>query len=512
MVEAAKKKARETGKRVEIPERNTETSTLFANPDGKTLRTELYIEPVRVKKPEGKGFTPIDTTLVKQDGVIKPKAIKGDLTLSAGADTTVLKSKNAQGSVEITTPGGKLPKPELAGNTATYRSAYGKNTDLVVTTTPTGFRQKIVIRERPSGPVTFRVPVDLPKGRSFGKNTAGQPTVLDQGGKKILDIRPVPLLDAIAADANAPIDAGKVGKATVTLEEDGSTLVYTPDAAFLADLAVTYPVTLSAADSDWWECTIGELPCTSLPGGEDTFVNNDVYYDSWNNFNLDRILVGKSNSGAVRWRSYIRFPDISEELMGAKVQNADLVLWNHLSNDCGEFVGSGIVARRVTSPWDEMTMQWNSQPSVTSLGQNVEYGAYSPNCTSGAASWAGKEWDLIHSVNGIVQAWVNGDPNYGFQLAATNEADITNWRRYRTDEYTCCSPGAHPPKLTVDFEPVAPETFEVIYNNYTGPERQFTYEEAKAHQQWTYDGVPTEPIVSFGTISVMRRCRSGAGR
>src|SRR5689334_22699000 len=37
-VEAAKKKARQSGKRVEIPERGTETMTLYANPDGKTLR------------------------------------------------------------------------------------------------------------------------------------------------------------------------------------------------------------------------------------------------------------------------------------------------------------------------------------------------------------------------------------------------------------------------------------------------------------------------------------------
>ncbi|MBB5968131.1 hypothetical protein [Planomonospora venezuelensis] len=56
-VEAAKKQARETGKRVEIPERNTESTTLFANPDGKTLRVELSTEPIRVKKADGKGFT-----------------------------------------------------------------------------------------------------------------------------------------------------------------------------------------------------------------------------------------------------------------------------------------------------------------------------------------------------------------------------------------------------------------------------------------------------------------------
>ncbi|MGV9777735.1 hypothetical protein ACWDS7_37640, partial [Streptosporangium sp. NPDC003464] len=66
VLDAAKSKAAKSGKRVEIPERNTETTTLYANPDGRTLRLELSTQPVRVKNADGKGFTPIDTTLVEE--------------------------------------------------------------------------------------------------------------------------------------------------------------------------------------------------------------------------------------------------------------------------------------------------------------------------------------------------------------------------------------------------------------------------------------------------------------
>ncbi|MFI6888828.1 DNRLRE domain-containing protein [Streptosporangium canum] len=480
-VETAKKKAHETGKRVEIPSQQTESTTVFANPDGKTLRMELHTQPIRVKKAKGEGFTPIDTTLVEDNGVIKPKAVKGDLTLSAGQDTVLLKSKTERGTAEIAAPG-KLAKPKLTGSTATYASAYGEGVDLVVTATATGFRQKIVIRERLSGPATFRLPVDLPKGMSYGTNAAGQPTLLAEDGKKtVAEVRPALVLDAVAADPNGPIDAGKVGKAPVRVEQDSSALVFTPDPAFLADPAVTYPVTVMAADSDWWEPALGN----------DTFVNSADYPDGYANSGLDRILVGKSNSGSVRWRGYIRFDEIPADspLRGGTVDNADLTLWNYLSNDCGLYVGSGITARRITERWDVSTLTWSNQPLATSAGADTEYGAYSTDC-SGSMNYAS---DLIHSVNDIVQAWAGGAPNYGFQLTAGNESDLTNWRRYRSQEQTD-GWGAHGPQLTVDFTP--PVTTRTLLSwSESGPARTSapSPEEALSLAQGYYPNVPTFP-------------------
>ncbi|MEV0623899.1 DNRLRE domain-containing protein [Nonomuraea sp. NPDC050404] len=480
--------AKKDNRRVEIESLRSETTTYYANPDGKTLRMELNLEPVRVKN--GDGFTPIDTTLVETGGVIRPKAVKGDLTLSAGGDTTAIKSKSAKAIVRVDAVG-KLPKPTLKGNTATYASAYGKGIDLMVTATPTGFRQQIVIKERPAQPVTFRIPVDLPKGLSFDEDDRGRPTLKSEDGKTFLDIRPAPLLDAIAADPSGDLDAAKVGRAAVTL--DGSDLVYTPDQAFLADPATAYPVTMAAVDDDWYECGLDRPSSTYCPDGVsapydgepmDTFVNDADYPDSWSNFNLDRILVGKSNSGGVRWRSYIQFPlpAKSDPFWGSTIENADLTLWNHLSSDCGLYVGSGVTARRVTSDWDELEMTWSNQPSVTSTGANTEYGGYNSTNCSGSFDY---EWDLIHSVNGIVQAWANGEPNYGVQLTAGSESDVTNWRRYRTRESTYPSP-AHAPRLSVDFEPPVPPRQETVVTTSREPLTSIPeYEEALTKSVYT---------------------------
>ncbi|MEU7004855.1 DNRLRE domain-containing protein [Nonomuraea sp. NPDC046570] len=442
--------AKKDNRRVEIESLRSESATYYANPDGKTLRMEQYLEPIRVKNAGGDGFTPIDTTLVEADGVIKPKAAKGSLRLSTGGNTEVIKSKSGDIAAQIDAPR-TLPKPTLNGSTATYPSAYGKGIDLVVTATATGFRQQIVIRERPAGPVTLRVPMDLPKGISFGKNAKGQPTLKSGNGKHSLDIRPAALLDAVAADAHGDLGAARVGKAQVSL--DGSALVYSPDPAFLADPATTYPVTMAAVDDDWYHCTLGDAANPCPPGDPmDTYINDVDLTDSWDMHARDQMWVGKSYASniAKRWRGYIQFPlpQSSDPFWGSTIQNADLELWNYLSNDCGEFVGSGITARQITSDWDHLTLKWNDQPSVTNVGADTEYGAYSPDCT-GSMNY---EHDLIHSVDTIVQAWANGETNYGFQLTAGDESELRNWRRYRTREETSGYP-AHGPRLTVDFEP-----------------------------------------------------------
>ena len=507
--------ARRDNQRVEIKSLRSENATFYANPDGKTVRMELSTQPIRIKNADGKSFTPVDTTLIETDGVIKPKAGQGDLVLSAGRNKTLLKSRAADATTTsaatatITTPSA-LPKPRLKGNTATYPGAYGKGRDLVVTANATGFRQEITIAERPTGPVSFPVRMNLPKGLSFKKNAAGRPIIVSEDGKTVIEVRPTLLKDAKAADPGAPLDAGKIGKASVSLADDGETLVFTPDAAFLADPATTYPVTMAAAADDWYEGHTGQW---SL-GGMDTWINDVDYQDSWDTFTQTQIVVGKSyaNDIAKRWRGYLKFPDIPAEFAGSTVENADLHLWNYQSNDCGASVGSGITARRITSDWDETTLLWSRQPSVTNAGADTEYGAYSEDCNYA--------WNLTHSLEGIVQAWVDGATNYGIQLTAGNESDLRNWRRYtsedaggcRTSPLEDCKLQLHPPILTVDFEMPTPPRLETVVTTTREPLTSIPeYEEALAKSVYTPE--LDEPIeqLSDQLIAANEDQRDGEG-
>ncbi|MEV4249816.1 Ig-like domain-containing protein, partial [Streptosporangium canum] len=449
---------------------HTESSTTYASSDGKTLSTEFYTDPIRVK--QAGVWQPVDTMLIADNGTIKPRATKARLTLSPGGGTELLTvaSERAQSVVKVFAPE-KLPAPKLSANRAEYANAYGPGVDLVVTATPTGFRQEVVIRQQPGRPLKLRVPLQLPSKLSYGKTASGKLFLRDSAAKGKQGTTEIPATLMVDASANLSVgEEGRVGKVDTAVENTaaGQVLVFDPDASFLADPGVTYPVTLIGTSSEW----------TELPAGNDTFVNNSAYQNGYANSGVQHIQAGKTDSGSVRWRSYIRFDEIPEDspLRGGRVTNADLILWNIASNDCGTHVGSGITARRITQRWDVSTLTWSNQPTVTSVDANTEYGAYKPGCSRGYMNY---EWDLIYNVDEIVQSWADGQPNYGFQLASGNESDLTNWRAYRSKELIP-SGGAHGPKLIIGYEP-AREILVAFESDAEVPEWP-TYSEAVAMQ------------------------------
>ncbi|MET9250299.1 DNRLRE domain-containing protein [Nonomuraea sp. NPDC003709] len=408
---AAMAQAKEGNKRVEIETLRSETGTYYANPDGKTLTAEVASAPVRVKR--NGDWQSIDPTLIEENGVLRPRATKGDITLSLGGDTTAVAYSGEKGKGSVSVPD-VLPKPVVKGNTATYPDVYGTGADLVISAHPEGFRHEIVLRQRPTKELKLRIPLGLPKGLKLGKGSDKTPRVLDSKGKEIADLSSTLVLDATEMREPA---TGRMSQAKTSLDGDGA-LVLKPDADFLADPAVTYPVTLAAPLEDW----VG----TGIAG--DTFVSHS-YPSSASNKGLNRIIVGRSNSGTVTWRGYIRFNIKGTPLEGGTVDNADLRLWNYDTNDCSDTATAGIVVRRITKPWDINTMTYGSgQPDVTPNGQSGEKGAYGVDCPEG-------EGEIWHTIESITQEWMNGADDYGVQLSSASESVPTNWRWYRSDEY-----------------------------------------------------------------------------
>ena len=477
-VDAAKQEAKKQNRRVEIPSYRAETSTTFANPDGKTLYTELHSTPIRVQK-DGT-WQPVDTTLVEEGGIIRPKAVKGEFTLSVGGDTTLLKTTSDKGQAALSATA-ELPRPHLAGDTATYPSAYGPGVDLVVTATPTGLRQKLVIRERPASKkkLNLRIPVDLPRGMRYGKDPSGKPALLtdkaNKADKKVASITAAPMLDAAAIQQP---ETGHAGTATTTTEQNGgdSALLLTPDTAFLADPAVTYPVTVALASDTWTG--------TGIAG--DTFVSTSYPNGAYNDINYQRIIAGKSNNGTATWRGYIDFTIKDTPLEGGTVNNADLRLWNFRANACTSEINSGIVARRITSDWTVGNLTWNNQPSVTTGGQVGNKGAYSDDCPRG-------EGELYHSIETMVQAWMDGTADHGVQLSSASESDNTNWRWYRSYEYGDWGSGSpRGPVLFIEYEPGTVEEDVVIPTIRSNPSTDgpIPYEEAMAGRLEAYPAPP----------------------
>ncbi|MER5418233.1 DNRLRE domain-containing protein [Streptosporangium roseum] len=461
-METARQEAKRQNKQVEIESLHTENSTTVANPDGKTVGTYVHTAPIRVKK--NGAWKAIDTTLVEENGVIRPKVSMADVTLSAGGDTSLATARTGKGEAAIGTPG-TLPKPELSGSTATYRSAYGPGVDLLVTATPTGLRQEIVIQQRPSGKLDLRLPVKLPGKIKYGKDSAGRSTLPAVDGGKATALAPALLLDGTAASPDAAPDAGRMSTVPVTVEQSakGPELRLAPDQGLLADPEVTYPVRLLMDSTPWYG--------PGMPA--DTFISTTWKVGSANQ-NMDSLVAGKTNDGAV-WRSYIRFDLSTAPFFGKKIRNADVRPWNYIAHACGAEVGD-IAVRRITSDWTMNSLRWDNQPSATTSGQGtkgsgVGRDAYGNPCPNLPAQ------EVYYSIEDIVRAWAAGSPNYGLQVGALNEGGPLNYREYLSAEWAGI--GGRGPVLFVEYE--EPEYLDVV-RQYPGLHEvpPATYQEDKA--------------------------------
>lgn len=287
--------ARKTGRRVELPDQRTETAQIFVEPSG--LHTmEQYAYPVRARK--GKDWAPIDTTLRFQaDGSVRPGATTTDLTLSGGGDGAGLVSLGgAEGKITMGWAG-RLPRPTLAGDTATYAEVL-PGVDLQIRAEAVGFAQVLVVKNRAAAADPRLEQVHFP---------------LAAKGLEVTT-RPDGTTVATAADGRAVFAAGRAvmwdspGKnRTIPAKRAGRDLVVTPDQAMLTSAETKYPVYIDpswSTDQNLW-----------------THVNEMAIDQSyWNYDRNDGVKVGYSWDGAVRYRSFFQMR--TEPINGARVIKA----------------------------------------------------------------------------------------------------------------------------------------------------------------------------------------------
>jgi len=134
------------------------------------------------------------------------------------------------------------------------------------------------------------------------------------------------------------------------------------------------------------------------------------------------------------YRSYIQF-DLSSVPENARVTDADLRLYQYDTTGTGNFT---IDLYKVTSEWQEGTINWNSQPSYSTEAE------YSCNITAGAVTW--KSWDI----DDLVQGWMDGTiSNYGMVLIDTDETSVNTVAYFHSSDYTADTTKC--PKLEIDY-------------------------------------------------------------
>ncbi|HEY3514326.1 DNRLRE domain-containing protein [Kribbella sp. NPDC051137] len=388
--------ARATGQRVEVTRERSETSTVYANPDG-TYTAELSPTPVRVR--QGGGWAPVDNGLVtRADGSVGPKAAGTPLRFSGGgSEPLVTYGENAR-RIVLRWPG-KLPKPVLSGATATYPEVF-PGVDLQVSATTAGFSQVLVVKSRQAArnPALRRVGFGLSTSGLSAKVGPTGITAYDRSGKAVLGSGAAAMWDS----------AGARSQSRMTLAN--GRLVLEPDRRLLTGSATKYPVYV---DPPWGTTTSGFVMVFS---GHP----NDTYYGG----DGDRI----AKVGDCAWdycngigiaRSYFQFN--ASALKGKHIISAELNAFENYAPSCS--------ARNVELWWTSSqvsnTTTWNNQPfgrgTNIHLGtRTVAYG-YSSACPG---NWVG--YDAVEAVkHGVSQGGITT-----FMLKAQNESDALAWKKF----------------------------------------------------------------------------------
>lgn len=145
---AASRKAKDTGKPVEVADKRDEFTQVLANPDG-SYTWRQYVRPAFAKA-EGAWRTADATLKSRSDGRISPAAPTFGLSFSGGgtpAEGGPLATMEKDGkSLSLSWPD-PLPAPRLTGSTALYPEVL-PGVDLKIAAEVDGFAQHLVVKTR----------------------------------------------------------------------------------------------------------------------------------------------------------------------------------------------------------------------------------------------------------------------------------------------------------------------------------------------------------------------------
>ncbi|GGZ69738.1 hypothetical protein GCM10010371_31980 [Streptomyces subrutilus] len=462
----ALKAAAESGKPVEVLGERTESTTTFANPDGKSFRLDQSAVPVRVKAKGGAGWVTPDATLeVRPDGTVGPKAAVAGVGFSGGRDSSLVTIEHGGRSMSLGWQGGTLPKPVLDGDSAVYQEVL-PGVDLRMTATLKGFREVLVVKtpEAAKNPKLQRVEFDL-AAKEVQLNPAkdGGLSATDANGKPVFKAPPALMWDskglsaapAISAKdrmaaaksegghpAKAPVGAESGGRpadgpafgsgaANMPVQVDADSLAVVPDSALLKQTdPAAFPLYID--------------PSVALDDGtEHTALRNDgVSFWNWDN---DSDGQGKGMGKCGSWGGYYCGPGYVQRL--------------YFEFSPSKLAGKEVLAARfrVTEPWAfqcelrnvwlvrmdgeiSPSTTWGNKPNYADLmgdrwlsaGRGSACDPNSPAATVEFSDNLPDEPD--ENLTPTVRDFANGRYNrLNLELRAEDESDTAAWKRFRND-------------------------------------------------------------------------------
>jgi len=406
--------ARACGGRVEVLSQRTETTQVWARPEG-GFSTEIYAGPVRFKK--GSAWQAVDLTLRNSaDGAVEPVGHPRGLRLSGaatGSGERVLARVETGGEVVSMLWTGPLPAPVLAANTATYPEVR-PGVDLLLTATRLGFEQSLVVKDKAAAAQVATMTVPLRAGKlRFVADGPGSFAIRDAVGATVGRV-PAPMMwdssvgasgertreKALAVQAQPKGSARSAAGGSAALD-----LRLAADQAWLRDPKTRYPVTLD--------------PQVELGPTSDTIVRNDELSTSGkpDHSGADYLAYGKATSYLAR--SFMQWP--AARFAGARITSATLNLWNWYSGSCAQ---TGWLVWN-TAPYTN-PIWWDTAPALLS---NDGYSTQ----TAGFSSACNDAWVSASVVPLFQRAADAGNPTVFMGLTSYNESNPSlSWKQVRS--------------------------------------------------------------------------------
>jgi hypothetical protein len=412
-----------SGTQLEVTNQRTETTQVFANPDG-TFSTTAASRPVRVHKADG-SWVDIDPTLrANSDGSVGPAAVPATLRLSGGGSGPLATLTKDGKSLGISW-GSALPVPTLNGDVATYGEVL-PGVDLQVRATVDGFSSVVVVKNATgaANPAIRTLHFGLSTvGVTASVAADGSLSAVDGGGVQVFAAPPAKMWDSRTANAVAadPTPENRTGwDADSTSEAPGASAQQASAAVQLGTDGLTMEPEVAVLDHGVYPVYID--PETTVNLAAWTEVNSYAPGSVWRTTD-NRPAAGHSYDqfGTYTVRSFFGFN--TSAVRGARIQSAVMRAFLLHSWSCSPravelWALPGGVNARAT---------WNTQNSwSTAAGAqfqsklNVAKGY--TGCAAGTIAFS--------ATPGVARAAAARATGLTFGLKASDENDVFAWKKF----------------------------------------------------------------------------------
>lgn len=427
----ASRQASETGQRVEVTSKRTETSEVYANPDG-SFTEEQHALRQRVRK--GHKLVPIDATLQPNaDGSLSTKATAVDVTFSGGGTGPLATVIRDGRSISLSWPA-ELPSPSVAANTVTYPNVF-PDVDLKLQAGDNGFTQLLVVKtaEAAANPELTNVKYGMSAdGVDVSTDEYGNLQAVNPAGQEVFT-GPTPRMwdsteeAAPRAKATASLRAAGPGddtevptgefepgygaqQAPMDLHVTDTDLSVVPDPELLRGPDTQYPVYIDPSISgarEAWTIAYKKYP-------------NASYYNGagWNGGTTSNARVGFENETNGLSQSFFRMDSNNLWNTNKQVTKSTFRIKNIWSWSCTDRTVEVGLTGTISS-----STTWNNRPSwartLDSVDKSLGWGSACPagnlafDITSAAKEAVTKKW-----------------PNITLGMRAANESDVYAWKQF----------------------------------------------------------------------------------